>query len=310
MKQELVTSAAMALEGDKLAKYNAQFQRSVASPLQETAAPKAPALDGAVVLDKYIGQDMTVARSMTGAEFYSMVGHIKRQEGPRGEALEQELMKITRQADKKIRLVDWVTQNIGGGVTAPSPAVVKPAVNAMENMPPAGTPSKSISVAAHMAPDLGISRLDLSSAMGTERNVGGGAETARGRPNTARPQLGGSAMAGLLGSSPKGEAPPLTARPSTADAAPTGGAVQDMSVVMAAFVGGRDHLKMSGSEYYSLVAWLKSKGHESIEDTLLKVKAHQKLQDVQSHRAHSQHCLRFQENLLQLEHRPSCMSVV
>ena len=110
----------MALEGDKLAKYNAQFQRSVASPLQETAAPKAPALDGAVVLDKYIGQDMTVARSMTGAEFYSMVGHIKRQEGPRGEALEQELMKITRQADKKIRLVDWVTQNIGGGVTAPS----------------------------------------------------------------------------------------------------------------------------------------------------------------------------------------------
>ena len=53
----------------------------------------------------------------------------------------------------------------------------------------------------------------------TERDVGG-AETARGRPATARAQLGGAAMSDLLGAPASGS---LTARPSTAP----GGAVQD-----------------------------------------------------------------------------------
>ena len=39
-----------------------------------------------------------------------------------------------------------------------------------------------------------------------------------------------------------------------------------------AFVEGRDHLKMTGSEYHSLIAWLKSKGHTDIEDMLMKVR--------------------------------------
>ena len=37
---------------------------------------------GAAVLDKYIGGESAAA--MTGAEFYALVGHIKRQHGQRG----------------------------------------------------------------------------------------------------------------------------------------------------------------------------------------------------------------------------------
>ena len=132
---------------------------------------------------------------MTGAEFYAMVGHIKRVEGGKGEALEAELMKITRQADKKIRLLDWCTQHLGGG-RAPSPMMNKgPHVpsSVVENLPPAGTPTRGGGDLS-----MSVSRLDLSGAMG-ERDLNDGMETARGRPQTARPQLAGGQMAGLLG---------------------------------------------------------------------------------------------------------------
>lgn len=261
------------MEGDKLKAFNAQFQRSDASPLAERTAPKAT-LDGANVLHKYMGGED--AQSMSGAEFYAMVGHIKRQEGAKGDALEAELMKISRQKDKKIRLIDWVSQNLGppaaAAPVAPPPQQQMPAAPAKaatptpvatENMPPAGTPSR-MGNAPPPAMDFNVSRLDLSSAMNAERDVGG-AETARGRPATARAQLGGSAMSDLLGAPASGS---LTARPSTAP----GGAVQDMSVCASAYVGGRDHLKMSGSEYFSLIAWLKSKGQDNVEDNLLKVR--------------------------------------
>ena len=99
----------MALQGNALKEYNAQFQRSIASPEALSDKKKPVVLDGAAVLDKYIGGESAAA--MTGAEFYALVGHIKRQHGQRGEALEQELMKVTRQMDKKIRLLDWCTTN-------------------------------------------------------------------------------------------------------------------------------------------------------------------------------------------------------
>lgn len=63
-------------------------------------------------------------------------------------------------------------------------------------------------------------------------------------------------MAGLLGGAPTA-APPLTARPATASDGNTAVAPVDMSAALATYLGGCDHLKMSGSEYYSLVAWLK-----------------------------------------------------
>ena len=101
----------MALQGNALKEYNAQFQRSMASPEALSDKKKPVVLDGAAVLDKYVGGESAAA--MTGAEFYALVGHIKRQHGQRGEALEQELMKVTRQMDKKIRLLDWCTTNLG-----------------------------------------------------------------------------------------------------------------------------------------------------------------------------------------------------
>ena len=260
----------MALVGEALAKYNAQFQRSSASPGGEAPAAPKVVLDGGAVLEKYLAGQ--AASAMSGAEFYAVVGHIKRQHGSKGEVLEQELMKITRQADKKFRLVEWCTQTLGASVPAAAPksaakaaALLSPPLANVENLPPAGTPSRP---SAYSKADMGISRLDLSGAMAGERDVG--QETARVRPATARPQLGGDAMAGLLGATTPRAAPPLTARPATAaDAAP---AAVDMSACLSQFAAGRDHLKMSGSEYYNLLAWLKAHGHGEIEDVLLKVR--------------------------------------
>ena len=261
----------MALQGNALKEYNAQFQRSIASPEALSDKKKPVVLDGAAVLDKYIGGESAAA--MTGAEFYALVGHIKRQHGQRGEALEQELMKVTRQMDKKIRLLDWCTTNLGRKeepIAQPTAAIqAAAAAMANENLPPAGTPSRPM--ATKPALEMSVNKLDLS-GLGGERDVG--ASTAR--PSTARPQLGGDAMAGLLGAAPTTGA--ATARPATATppGKPAAAAAQppaDMSVVMAAFMSGRDHLKMSGAEYHSLLTWLKSKGHENIEDTLLKVRS-------------------------------------
>lgn len=141
------------------AAFKAQFERSTSSPLAEVTAPKV-VLDGATVLDKYLAGE--AASAMTGAEFYAMVGHIKRQHGQKGDSLELELMKIPRQKDKKIRLIDWCTQNLGrkDGQEA-TPAANIPVV---ENLPPAGTPSRPVADSKMELP--GISRLDLSGALG------------------------------------------------------------------------------------------------------------------------------------------------
>ena len=117
----------------KLAKFNAQFQRSVASPLSETINTPRLELDGSVVLQKYVGG--ADAGSMSGAEFYAMVGHIKRQQGARGEALEAELMKINRQKDKKLRLAAWVNENIAPAQPATMYAPASPAPRGIPEMP-------------------------------------------------------------------------------------------------------------------------------------------------------------------------------
>lgn len=230
---------------DKMSKFNAQFQRSAASPLAELREPRLE-LDGGAILDKYVqGGD---AASMSGAEFYAMVGHIKRQHGAKGEALETELMKISRQKDKKLRLIDWVGQHVAAP-TATAPPAAPPAV--------AGTPV--------------MPRLNLGGAAAAAQE-----EAPQCRPSTARPAysghgaLAGGQMAELFGATTPQKEPPLTARPATASAA--GGAPADMSVTFASYCSGRDHLKMSGAEYHSLVAWLKARGHPDLEDMLMKVR--------------------------------------
>lgn len=241
-------STSMALTGAALTKYNAQFQRSSNSPLADvTAAPRLE-LDGAQVLHKY-SSGGSPPTEMSGAEFYAVIGHLKRQHGPKGEALEMELMKISRQKDKKIRLADWISEHYAQPPPA-AEAAPPPMSPAMPQMP----------------------RLDLATAA---------AAPPVARPNTARPDYNtGSQMADLLGSpraAPHNNGS-MTARPSTAAAAPhmppahVPAPVADMSVIFASFCSGRDHLKMTGAEYHSLIAWLKSKGHSDLEDQLMKVR--------------------------------------
>ena len=233
--------------------FEQQFQRSVQSPLQEITAPRLE-LDGAVVLDKYTSAGSNPTE-MSGAEFYAVIGHIKRQHGPKGDALEAELMKISRQKDKKIRLGDWISEHHG-----PPPSMMAP--------PSIAPPPQPMTPGAGANP--AMPRLNLGAALGGGGDV---PAAAAARPMTARPdyQNAGSQMAGLLGS-PRASEPSgsMTARPSTAPA-PVAPAA-DMSVVFSSFVAGRDHAKMSGGEYHSLVAWLKSKGHGDVEDMLMKVR--------------------------------------
>jgi hypothetical protein len=246
MQTEMKPLDAAAME--KLAKFNAQFQRSCASPPQETPRLQ---LDGQAVLDKYIaGAD---AAAMSGAEFYAMIGTIKRQHGPKGESLEAELMKVTRQKDKKLRLAEWLGQHFA------------PAPTAMHEAPPKMPPSPARQALASM-PGLNLTNTLNGAAAAAQPHH-------QPPPMTARPALAGNQMAELMGCpSPAGTpAPPLTARPSTApahQAAP----VQNMHVVFQSYVSGRDHLKMSGAEYHSLIAWLRAHGHHELEDSLMKVR--------------------------------------
>ena len=81
-------------------------------------------------------------------------------------------MKITRQMDKKIRLIDWIGNNIA-----------KPPGSAPR--PPAGTPSGQRGSPGVGRLDMsGVARLDLSGA--AERDVGASLNSARERPQTAR----------------------------------------------------------------------------------------------------------------------------
>ena len=153
----------------KLAEFNKQFQRSDASPLKENQAPRV-VLDGAAVLAKYAGSDSVT--SMTGAEYYAMIGHIKRQHGHKGESLEVELMKITRQMDKKIRLLDWINENIAKpSAPAPTPqrAAASPLVSRQAEAPvdisehaAAGTPSKRVANPTSCRTDLRCHRSPVS----------------------------------------------------------------------------------------------------------------------------------------------------
>ena len=332
------------------------------SPLKEAPPPRV--LDGGAVLDKYMTTGAG-AGQMSGAEYYALVGHIKRQHGPKGEvcapctslcgtatrpchwpplllspnptpcpsltgcsqttnplplcaranspqALETELMKITRQMDKKMRLLDWVSDHAGNAAAAapppqqvatprqaatPPPQAAAPVV-AHYDPPAAGTPSNRGQHGGMGGQPGGmpqISRLNLGGMGGDERvpgehpqqqlqqqqqqqqqqHIPSGAQTARAR--TA--MLGGGGMADLLGGAggPPGDGS-MTARPSTAQGGGGGGhlaaaAPIDNMACAEAFRGGRDHLKMSGGEYYSLVAWLMAQGFSDLESDLLKVRS-------------------------------------
>ena len=67
------------------AAFSQQFERSVASPLQEVRAPRA-VIDGTAVLARYAGG--VDAGDMSGAEMFAAIATIKKEEGHKGEALE------------------------------------------------------------------------------------------------------------------------------------------------------------------------------------------------------------------------------
>ena len=138
-----------------------------------------------------------------------------------------ELMKISRQKDKKIRLMDWVAEH----------TKYKPAPK------PAASPVPKLDVARSRGPaDAGVGDLIGHSPRraAPEPPTAPSAPAEPARPLTARADFAapGASSKPVANSPPP--APPLTAR-----AAP---AVADMSAAMATFVEGKDHLQMSGGE--------------------------------------------------------------
>lgn len=216
------------------AKFNAQFERSGGeSPMALAEVPRTT-IDPAATFEAY-SSGVRSATEMSGGELFALIGHIKKEHGAKGDALEAELMKISRQKDKKIRLMDWVAENIRA---APSPAA-----------PPPGTPG-------------GMPKLQLAAAMGTPQGKAFGE-----RPLTARPDYaGGNPITAAFSPPPPATAGSQTARAHVPAAPP------DMSATVAEFVRGKEHMKMSGAEYYNLVAWLKTRGHNELEDKLMRVK--------------------------------------
>ena len=53
------------------------------------------------------------ADTMSGKEMYAIVDMLKREHGAEAAALEASLLKVKRQLDKKIMLLDWVGEHVG-----------------------------------------------------------------------------------------------------------------------------------------------------------------------------------------------------
>ena len=101
--------------------FEAQFKRSGGeSPPQTTPRN---VIDGKEAIAKYI-DGSKAPMEMTGAELHACVAHLKTTYGGAADALEADLMKIRRQQDKKIKLVEWVQEKEGRTLfsdTAPAP---------------------------------------------------------------------------------------------------------------------------------------------------------------------------------------------
>ena len=98
--------------------FEAQFQRSgPASPRPERES--AP-VDAASALKRFT-EGGEKADTMSGKEMYAIVDMLKREHGAEAAALEASLLKVKRQLDKKIMLLDWVGEHV-----SPAAAVEKP----------------------------------------------------------------------------------------------------------------------------------------------------------------------------------------
>ena len=101
--------------------FEAQFKRSGGeSPPQTTPRN---VIDGKEAIAKYI-DGSKAPMEMTGAELHACVAHLKTTYGGAADGLEADLMKIRRQQDKKIKLVEWVQEKEGRTLfsdTAPAP---------------------------------------------------------------------------------------------------------------------------------------------------------------------------------------------
>ena len=83
--------------------FEAQFKRSGGeSPPQTTPRN---VIDGKEAIAKYI-DGSKAPMEMTGAELHACVAHLKTTYGGAADGLEADLMKIRRQQDKKIKLVE------------------------------------------------------------------------------------------------------------------------------------------------------------------------------------------------------------
>ena len=90
--------------------FEAQFKRSGGeSPPQTTPRN---VIDGKEAIAKYI-DGSKAPMEMTGAELHACVAHLKTTYGGAADGLEADLMKIRRQQDKKIKLVEWVQEKEG-----------------------------------------------------------------------------------------------------------------------------------------------------------------------------------------------------
>ena len=205
--------------------FEAQFKRSGGeSPPQTTPRN---VIDGKEAIAKYI-DGSKAPMEMTGAELHACVAHLKTTYGGAADGLEADLMKIRRQQDKKIKLVEWVQEKEGRTLfsdTAPAPLTdaTNGAATARPTTAPPAAPAPAQETAAKRP------RADVNPTV---------PDAPAPTPREASEGLSEGAAAALL----------------------------------ADFGGGRDHLSMTGADFYGLVGWLKAHGHPELEDTLMRVK--------------------------------------
>jgi len=124
--------------------FEAQFQRSgPASPRPERES--AP-VDAASALKRFT-EGGEKADTMSGKEMYAIVDMLKREHGAEAAALEASLLKVKRQLDKKIMLLDWVGEHV-----SPAAAVEKPRraslADCTNTAPPAAEAAAPLATAA------------------------------------------------------------------------------------------------------------------------------------------------------------------
>ena len=161
---------------------------------------------------------------------FAIIEHLKDSYGGPAEELEKSLLKVRSQVDRKMQIVDFATSR--------KPAAPLAArSNRPSTAPAAAKPAAPAQVEAFAPP----------------------ASAAPAAP--AAPAAAEAESANIQGPQRTPPRLPVAPRALLADAA----ALE----LVAAFVAGRDHFSMSGSEMHGLVHWLKSKGKSEVEDLLM-----------------------------------------